>query len=232
MTKLLKQIKWQFLIFYRNNLIVMILAMAVFYMFVIYLLKDIGNLEKFTTLLIFNEPTMVGFIFIGVAVILERDQNVFPALFVSPLNEHLYLISRIVTLSAISMICMLGMVFVAKGSEFQPIHFLTGGFTSCAIFSFVGIYVISFTEDILHFVLRSIPLIIIMSLPFLNYFGITDIFVFKLFPVQGSLYLIDNSYSISPDSSEIIFGYLSLAIWLPLLYLAAFRIFRSGSVRG
>ncbi|MCB1024147.1 MAG: hypothetical protein KDB79_07150 [Acidobacteria bacterium] len=230
MSELFKQIKWQFLIFQRNNLITMIFGITVFYMVVLYFLKDAGNVEKLTTLLIFNDPALIGFIFTGLAVILEKDQEVFSALFVTPINQHVYLISRIVTLSTISMICALGMVFVARGTMFRPLHFSLGVFSGCVIFSFVGVFVVSFTTEILHFMLRSIPIVVLMSLPFLNYFGVTDLSIFKFFPVQGSLFLIDNSYSNSPDLSELVFGYLSLAIWIPLLYWFVFKTFRSRAI--
>lgn len=227
MIELFKQIKWQFLIFQRNNLILMIVGVSAFYMVVIYFLKDLGNIEKFLTLLIFNEPTMVGFIFIGLAIILEKDQEVLSALFITPINHHFYLISRILTLSGISMICALGMVLMAKGTSFNPIHFSIGVFSGCVLFSFLGIYVVSYTTEILHFIVRSIPIIILMSLPFLNYFEFTNLNFLKIFPVQGSLYLIDNSYSSSPDVSELIFGYISIIVWIPLLYWFVYRTFKS-----
>lgn len=227
MKELFKQIKWQFLIFQRNNLIAMIFGITAFYVMVIYLLKDLGNIEKFTTLLIFNEPTMVGFIFIGLAIILEKDQQVFDALFITPLNHHAYLISRIFTLSMISLFCALGMVLTAKGTLFNLFHFSIGVLSSCFIFSFIGIYVVSHTSEILHFILRSIPLIVLFSLPFLNYFGLTDLSIFKVFPTQGSLYLIDNSYSNSPNILELIIGYLLVIVWIPLLYWFVYRVFKS-----
>lgn len=227
MSELFNQIKWQFLIFQKNNLIPMVLGITVSYVFVIYLLKGVGNVEKFTTLLIFNEPTMVGFVFIGLAIILEKDQGVFSALFVTPMNTHIYLISKILTLSTISLICAFGMVLAAKGFQFNIFHFTVGVFSSCIIFSFVGIYLVSYTKEILHFFLRSVPVVVAMSLPFFNYFEITDLSVLKLFPVQGSLYLIDNSYRTSPNMPELIFGYSSIAIWIPLLYWFVYRTFKA-----
>ena len=227
MNELLKQIKWQFLIFQKNNLITMIAGITAFYVFVIYFLKDLGNIEKFTTLLILNEPTMVGFVFIGLAIILEKDQQVLSALFITPINHHFYLISRILTLSIISLFCALGMVLTAKGTSFNLLHFSVGVFSSCILFSFIGIYVVSHTTEVLHFMLRSIPLVVVMSLPILNYFEVTDLSILKLFPVQGSLNLIINSYKTSPNFSELIFGYISIAVWIPLLYLFVYRIFKS-----
>ncbi|NNF00555.1 MAG: hypothetical protein HKN25_16170 [Pyrinomonadaceae bacterium] len=230
MKELFNQLKWQFLIFYKNNIIPMILGITFFYILVIYLLKDVGNIEKFITLLIFNEPTMVGFIFIGLAIILEKDQGVFSALFVAPINHHIYLVAKIVTLSAVSLICALGMVLMAKGTDFNVLHFTVGAFSACVLFSIVGIYIVSQTQDILHYMLRSIPIIILIGLPFLNYFEFTDLRILKLFPVQGSLYLIANSYTAMPLMSEVIFGYVSIAVWIPILYWIAYRSFSSSLV--
>jgi hypothetical protein len=64
-----------------------------------------------------------------------------------------------------------------------------------------------------------------MSLPLLNYFELTDLSILKLFPVQGGLNLMVNSYQESNNAQEIIFGYLSIAVWTPFLYWLVYRIF-------
>ena len=124
MIQLFKQIKWQFLIFQKNNLITMIVGITAFYVLIIYLIKDFANVEKFITLLIYNDPALVGFIFIGISIILEKDQEVLPALFVTPLSQHIYLISRIITLSLIGFFGALAMVLTAKGASFNFLHFI------------------------------------------------------------------------------------------------------------
>ena len=205
----------------------MIAGITFFYVAVIYFLKDSGDIEKFTTLLIVSDPSMLGFIFIGLSIILEKDQEVFSALFVTPMNHHYYLISRILVLSLLTLICSLGMVLMAKGASFNLIHFSIGVSSTCVLFSFVGIYLVSYTVDILHFMLRSIPVIAVMSLPLLNYFELTDLTVLKLFPMQGSLNLIANSYRDSANMKELFVGYISLAIWIPFLYWFVHRTFKS-----
>ena len=231
MIELFKQIKWQFLIFQRNNIVTMIVGITAFYVLIIYLIKDFQTVEKFITLLIYNDPALVGFIFIGISIILEKDQEVLSALFVTPLNQHLYLISRIITLSAIGFFGALAIVLTAKGTSFNFLHFSIGAFSTCVLFSLMGIFIISSTTEILHFLLRAVPLLIFMSLPLLNYFELTDLSFLKLFPVQGGLNLMVNSYSESPNFREIIFGYLSIAVWTPLLYWLVSRIFISRIVK-
>lgn len=231
MIEILKQIKWQFLIFQRNNLISMIVAISVFYVLIIYLIKDFAGVEKFITLLIYNDPAVVGFIFIGISMILEKDQEVLTALFVTPLNHHSYLISRITTLSAIGFSGALAMILTAKGTSFNFLHFSIGAFSTCILFCLLGIFVVSYTTEVLHFLLRAIPLLIFMSLPLLNYFELTDLGFLKLFPVQGGLNLMVNSYAKSPDFGEIVFGYLSIVVWTPFLYWLVYRIFMARIIK-
>ena len=227
MIELLKQIKWQLLIFQRNNLLNMIVAITAVYVLVIYFLRDFGNLEKFITLLIYNDPAIVGFVFIGISIILEKDQEVLPALFVTPLNHHIYLISRIITLSTIAYFSTVMMVMTARGISFNFIHFSIGALSTCVLFCLMGVLIVSYTTEILHFLLRSIPLLILMSLPLLNYFELTDLSFLKLFPVQGGLNLMINSYRDSPDIWELTYGYVSILFWTPLLYRVIYRIFVS-----
>lgn len=231
MTDLLKQMKWQFLIFQRNNLIAMITAVTAFYVVIIYLLRDLEGVEKFITLLIYNDPALIGFIFIGVSIILEKDQDVLPALFVTPVDPHLYLLSRILTLSTIGYLGALAMVLAAKGSSFNLMHFSVGAFSTCVLFSLMGVFIVSYTTEILHFLLRAIPLLIFMSLPLLNYFELTDWSLLRLFPVQGGLSLMVSAYTETPSIPELIFGYISLVVWIPVLYWFVYRVFVSRMVR-
>jgi len=225
MIQLLKQIKWQFLIFQKNNLITMIIGITAAYVLLIYSIKDFANVEKLITLLIYNDPAIVGFIFIGMSIILEKDQNVLPALFVTPLNRQLYLGSRIITLSAIGYLGALAMVLAAKGTSFNLLIFSVGAFSTCVLFCLAGIFVVSYTTEILHFLLRAVPLLIFMSLPLLNYFELADIALLNLFPVQGGLNLMVNSYREQPDFGEVIFGFILIAVWTPLIYWLVYRIF-------
>ena len=232
MIQLLQQIKWQVRIFHRNNLITMIVGITAFYVVIIYSLKGLENVDKFTTLLIYNDPALVGFIFIGISIILEKDQGALPALFVTPLNQHVYLAARIITLSTLGSLGALAMVLAAKGTSFNFVHFSIGAFATCVFFCLMGIFIVSFTTELLQFLLRAVPLLIFMSLPLLNYFDLTDISILKLFPVQGGLNLMVNSYIELPNLWELIYGYASIAIWTLLLYLAVHRTFVSKVVKG
>ncbi len=203
----------------------MIAGITAFYVLIIFLIRDRADVEKLITLLIYNDPALIGFIFIGISIILEKDQQVLPALFVTPLNLHVYLIAKILTLSTIAYLGALAMVITAMGLSFNFVLFTIGAFSTCVLFCLVGLFVVSYTQEVLHVLLRAIPLLIFMSLPLLNYFELTDLAFLRIMPVQAGLDLMVNSYREQADLSEIVFAFLSVAFWTPVLYLAVFRVF-------
>jgi fluoroquinolone transport system permease protein len=225
MIQLINQIKWQFLIFQKNNLMAMVVGIAGFYALIIYLVREFENIDKFITLLIYNDPAVVGFAFIGVSMISEKDQGVFSALFVTPVKPHFYLISKVFALSTLGFFGALAIVLTAKGTSVNLLHFSVGAFSTCVLFCFMGIFIICFTKEVLHYLLRGLPLLIFMSLPLLNYFELTEMGVLKFFPIQGGLNLMINSYRKQPNLGELVFGYVSIVAWTPLIYWFVYRTF-------
>ncbi len=225
MVQLFQQMKWQLILLQRNNLITISVVVTCFYALIFYILKDFANLEYLLTVLIYNDPALIGLAFIGVSLLLEKDEGVSSVWLITPMNKHAYSVARILVLSLIGWVCAFGMALVLLGTSFQWVHFSIGVFSTCLLFSLVGVLLMSTTTDILMFMLKAIPVLILMSFPFLNYFQLTDIFLFKFWPIQGALMLIVHSYqksSVMP-SSELYFAYASNLFWLALMYWAAYR---------
>jgi fluoroquinolone transport system permease protein len=226
MRQFLLQTKWQFQLLAKNNVITISFVVTAIYGILFYAIRDLGNMEKILTLLILNDPAVIGLFFIGLMIIIERNQQVLSALFTTPINHHAYLISRIVSLSIICWICALGMAYSALGTSFHLIHFSMGVLGISIISCLAGVYIVCYTREFMAFTLKSIPILLLfINIPVLNYFEVTDIGIFKLFPAQGSLDLITNSYLATPGFSSLIFGYISMAVWIPPLYWFVYRTF-------
>lgn len=228
MKALIQQMKWQFMIMTRNNIISISIAVTVIYALIFFALKGLDNMDKVLTLLILNDPAIIGMFFIGLSVIMERNQQVLSALFVTPINHHIYLLSRILALSLVGWLCAMGMAVAAVGTSFHFLHFSVGTFGICILACLAGLYLVCYTSEFMHFTLRSIPLLLIfVNLPLLNYFGVTDIWFFRLMPSYGSLNLIANSYQSQIALSELIFSYVAVIGWSALLYWGVYRLFMS-----
>jgi len=225
MKTLLTLMKWQFKILHKNNLISVSIAITVLYTLIFFLVKDFSNVDRFLTLLIYNDPVVIGLIFVGLSIILEKNDEVLPALFVTPINHHIYLLSKIMTLSILGWACASGMTLVLLGIHVNWFHFSFGVFGTCFIFSLAGVFIVSFTTDFLGFMLRSIPVMLLLSVPLLNYFNLTDIAIFKISPIQGGLNLIDHSFYESQDNFTVGFAYLSTLLWASALYFMVYLVF-------
>ena len=225
MKHFLSQLKWQLKILARNNLITISVAVTLIYTLIFYFLKDLPNTDKFLTLLIFNDPVIICFFFVGISIIMEKNMHVFSALFVSPLNHHAYLIAKVVALSLIGLACAGGMTIAMLGWQLSWVHFILGVIGTSAICGLAGIFVVSYADEFLQFTLRSIPLMIFLSLPLLNYFNLTDISLFNFTPMHGPLNLIIDSYNTGFDLQASAINIGAMTIWIGIIYWFVFKTF-------
>lgn len=225
MTAFLNLLRWQFVILHKNNLINISVAVTVMYACIFFLIQSLPNVDQFLILLIYNDPAVIGFLFVGLSIIMEKNDNVLPALFVTPINHHAYLLSKVIALSIIGWACASGMALALLGTEVSWLPFSIGVFGTCVIFSLVGILVVSFTTEFLGYMLRAIPVLILFSLPFLNLFGVTDLGVFNWSPIQGALDLISLSFGVNAEKISPYWSYVNVLLWVCTFYFITYRVF-------
>lgn len=228
MSAFLSQMRWQFILLHRSKLIIISVVVTAIYGLMFLPFSGFEHADHVLTLLIFNDPALIGLFFIGLMVILERNQQVISALFVTPLQLHHYLLSRIVTLCVVGLGCSLGMTIAILGPSIHYLYFGIGILGTVMIFGLLGLWLVSYTSEFLLFMLRSIPLMLIFSIPLLNYYQLTDIWAFKLFPTQGALDFIIAGYPGDHlGSANLLVSALSMLAWIIALYALAFRTFKS-----
>lgn len=226
MKEFAQQFKWQLMILHKNNLINISVGVTIIYAFIFYAIRHLGELDKLLTLLIFNDPAVIGLLFIGLGFLMEKNQRVLSVFLVSPHNPHVYLLSRILSLSLVGMLCALGMAFFAKGLAFNILEFTLGAIGTCFIFSCLGFIIVSRSSEFLVYLLKSVPVLFLMALPLFNYFGITEIWIFQLLPTQGCVNLMADSYHTSELDVSVLLSVLSTIFWSIALYFISFIMFQ------
>ncbi|MEM8888989.1 MAG: hypothetical protein AAGD28_13480 [Bacteroidota bacterium] len=229
---LVQQIFWLFKILHRNNLILISIAVTLIYVGIFFLLRGLPNMEWLLTLLIYNDPAIIGMFFMGLGYLMERNQRILVALIVSPQDLHTYLLARIITFSLIGSLCALGMAFAVLGLEYHVLHFFIGVFATSALFCILGIGIAVYSSEFLLFLLRSIPVLILMSLPLIGYYQLFDSEIFEFFPIQGPLKLITASYESTSLEYSLIWDYLRSLGWLALAYALLYRFMKKTWARG
>lgn len=225
MRAFLTQLRWQFLLLHKNNIISISFAVTFIYGLILFFLRDIDNLDPFLISLLLNDPAVIGYFFVALAIYTEIKYQVLPAIFTTPLNIHTFLLSKTISISIIGLICSLGLAISVKGFDFDILSFSIGAMGICTLSTLLGLYMITFADEFLKFAMRSIPIFMIfVNIPLLQYLGVIDMGYIKyLFPIQGSLDLIDSAIS----STEINhwFSYTSTVITAPIFYWIMFKRF-------
>lgn len=225
MKTFLLQFKWQFTLLQKNNIVNISLAVTIIYGLILFFLRNVGNLDKVLVAMVLNDPSIIGFFFIALAVYTEIRHQILSAIFVSPVNIHIILITKTLSLSIIGALCAFGLAVSVKGIHFDIASYVIGTFGICLLSTLLGIIVLTFASEFLKFVILSIPIFLFfINLPLLQYLGAIDMgFIAYAFPIQGSVDLIDKAFSGKEINNW--YSIISLFIFTPIFYLIAYRLF-------
>ena len=117
-------VKFDFLLINKNQITVISLIVTAIYVGVFKGLSVLGNIEKLLVLIIFNDPALLGFLFVGVMVLFEKNENTLQALSVTPINISSYILSKSFSLTVVSLFCCYLMVISGYGLYFNFINFI------------------------------------------------------------------------------------------------------------
>jgi fluoroquinolone transport system permease protein len=215
---------WQFVLLQKNSIISISLGVTLIYGIVLFALKEVGGLDQFIVAVVLNDPSVIGYFFIALSIYTERKSELLPAIFVSPLSIHRFLLSRIISISIVGIICSVALPIVAKGMSFDVFYYTIGASGICILSSMLGLIMLTYADEFLNFALKSVPVFLVfVNIPLLDYLGVVDLGMVKyFFPVQGSLDFID--YAISGTPINFWYSYGSL-LFIPPFYFITARLF-------
>ena len=106
------QLKWQLILLQKNNIISISLILTVIYGTIFYFLKDVTNIDKALMFMVLNDPTIIGYFFIALAIYTEQKLQILPAIFATPISVHQFLIPKVLALSLLGLFCSLLLAFL------------------------------------------------------------------------------------------------------------------------
>lgn len=194
MRKFLHIVKWDLLLLYRQNLIFVALFIAAAYTAILLYFRHL-QLQELVVGLIFSDPVMLGFIFIGVLILFEKDGNILQAINVTPVKKWQYLWSKAVSLTVVALPIAIVMQYAGYSGNIQPVFMIIAVVLTSLLFVFLGVIgavkVKTFNQYILIFPLFLMP----MLLPLLDYFNVFSSNLFYLIPTHATLLLMKASVS-------------------------------------
>ncbi|HLG59118.1 MAG TPA: hypothetical protein VI485_27495 [Vicinamibacterales bacterium] len=152
------------------------------------------------------------FYFVSALLLLERGEGTFAAQSVTPLRADEYLASKVLTLTALSLVESLLIAAAVAGLDGRLVVMSIGITLAAVLFCLSGVALIVHYESINEFIMPSVLYTAVLSLPVLGYFGVGAREWYLPHPIQGPLELMRLQTPSTP-------GGLAYALGYPLLWI-------------
>ena len=134
--------------------------------------------EKVAILMIFSDPAALGLFFMGAIILFEKSENILNSIAVSPVNSLEYVISKLCSIAIISTLVGLS-IGLSSGSSLSMYHLIIGVFFGSCFFSSIGLIIAAKVSTLNHFIVTTIFVAVLISLPALAYlFGFRHSWLF------------------------------------------------------
>lgn len=160
------------------------------------------------------------FYFIAALVLLERDEGSLQARRVTPLRQHEYIGSKLITLTALALAENLLIVVLFHGTGFNWL--LMGGaiVIASALLALLGVIAVAPHDSINTFLMPSVLYTAFAQLPLVGYLGGVTHPVLRLHPLQPPLLLAEGAFR-PLGAAELAYGVGAGATWCAVLFVLA-----------
>ncbi|MFH1014103.1 MAG: ABC transporter permease [Thermoplasmatota archaeon] len=231
MTQLKTMLKWDMILQSRYKIIhLSILSVIIYYISLVAIPSM--NTTEFKTLYLFLDPTLIGIMFIGALVLFEKTENTLQALTVTPMETRTYFLSKIISLTALSVVSSFLFVFLAHGIHFQYFYMIAGIVLTSVLLILLGFLLVARCKSINEYlVMMMMAFLLLFIPPLLVITGIYDNVVFYLWPSQASFLLFNGVFG-TVSLNETIYALIYLIIWIVGCYYLAKKAFYKHIVVG
>jgi fluoroquinolone transport system permease protein len=176
-------------------------------------------------------PAIIGgnlvvntFYYIAGLVLLEKGEGTLEAQVVTPLRTSEYLLSKLVTLVALSLVENLLIIGLWAGFGFRLLPLVLGILLASVLYILVGFITVTRYDSINEFLMPSVVIVTLLLIPLADAFGLVSSPLFYLHPVQAPLMLM--RAAVQPVGiGVIIYGLLYSAISVGLAFILSQRAF-------
>mgnify|MGYP000091377037 CR=1 FL=1 len=164
-------------------------------------------------LLVFADPSFLGFYFVAALVLFEKGQGVVEALVTSPLSTRAYLWSKALSLTLLAVLATTLVTALGYGTDLRWLPVLGGVALTSVLFVFVGFVAVARFDSINAYFMTALAYMTVLGAPVLGLLGVVETPLYYLLPAQPSLVLFEAAVGPVP-ALELAYavGYLVVAI--------------------
>jgi fluoroquinolone transport system permease protein len=158
MSNLKNMLKWEFTLLYRYKIIHISILSVILYFLTTQAIEDM-NRPIFHTMLLFFDPAIIGIMFVGALVLFEKSENVLQALVMTPMKTDDYLLSKITSLTILSIISaaiFMSLMNIFNNVDFNVIFLASGIILTSILLILVGFIFVSRLKSINEYLLALV----------------------------------------------------------------------------
>jgi fluoroquinolone transport system permease protein len=188
-TAFLADVRFQF----RHGFYYAYLFVSVVYIVLLRFVEE-GMREKLAVLVVFSDPAMLGFFFIGGIILLEKAQGIFPALFVTPLRIAEYVWAKVWSLTVLSLVTSFFILLATVGTDMHVLPVFIGVIFTSVLATLLGIGLAVRVKTVNQFLVSSVLFVPIFFTPVMEWLGGKS-FMYYLFPGKASLLFLKGGFA-------------------------------------
>jgi fluoroquinolone transport system permease protein len=173
---------------------------------------------------------MTTFYFVAALVLFEKGEGSLSAIATTPLRDGEYLLSKVLSLTALALVESLVIVALLSGAQARWGLLLPASALLAAIYTTLGFIAIVRHDSINEFLIPSIGYVFALVLPLVGHFGLVDSVFFLPHPMEMALLLMRGAYAPEPVW-KIVVALVGLVAWFAATFLWARRRFDRFVVR-
>jgi len=193
-------------------------AITVMYLIILSFLPQ-DYLKTIVPIVIFSDPSILGLFFIGGILMLEKVQGVMAVMVVTPLRSEEYILSKVLSLTLISMVISLLIAWLSHTVEVNWLVFVITIIQTSCFFTLCGIMISAGCHTINQYFLKSVPYMILFTLPCASLIGFQYSQLFEAIPSVAALRLMLGAFTGIPAWESAI-----LIVYLTVLNYVCFRL--------
>ena len=206
------------------------ILVTVCYIVILQKIPDSAIKDYLIPLIIYTDPAVLGFFFIGGIVMLEKQQGITDCLAVTPLDPKEYLISKTLSLSVVALFASLA-IAVLSGSRINMALLVIAILLSSAFFTLYGFLAAGGCRTVNQYFLRAVPLMLLAIFPCFTVIGFPYSWLFRALPsVSGMVLMLAAGLNIT--FIEVLLSMAVMCVWIGLMFLTALRIYDTKILTG
>ncbi len=231
MNPLKSMLKWEFTLIYRYKLIHLAILSVVMYYLSLKIMPEI-NVDGFHALFLFFDPVLIGIMFVGAMVLFEKTENTLQALTITPMQTYNYFLSKIISLTTLSVITGLLFMIPSHGLDFNWFYLFFGIILSSVFMILLGFLMVSRCNSINEYLMiMMFSFVILFIPPLFDLFGFYENMIFYLWPSHASFILFGGVFE-KVAFNDMLYAILYLVFWIGLCFYLSKKAYYKHIVLG